>query len=77
MRSDPFYPRPDGTETADGALWWFSRERFMVTSAGVLGDGSPHAGLPRRLMEMIEEEGCRRWKKKGELQGMDEDAAQG
>jgi len=76
MRNDPFYPRPDGTETADGALWWFFRQRFLDTSAEILGDGCPHAGLPRRLMEMIEEEGCRRRKKKEELRERDEDTEQ-
>ena len=74
MRNDPFYPRPDDTETADGALWGSFKERFLATSAEILGDGCPHAGLPRRLMEMIEEEGYKRRKKKVELRERDEDA---
>jgi len=67
FRNDPFYPRPGSREAADEELWKVFKQRFLVTSRGILGEVSEDGRvLAEKLVERIEEEGRLR-KRKEEL----------
>ncbi|OQN97867.1 hypothetical protein B0A48_16178 [Cryoendolithus antarcticus] len=55
-RNDPYYPRPDGEDKADNALWDIFVKRFLVASERVLGASE----LPGRMVEALERLGKER-----------------
>jgi hypothetical protein len=64
FRNDPFYPRPGSGEAADEELWKVFKQRFLITSRGILGEVSEDGRiLAEKLVERIEEEGRLRRRK--------------
>ncbi|KAF1978246.1 hypothetical protein BU23DRAFT_550300 [Bimuria novae-zelandiae CBS 107.79] len=67
FKNDPFYPRPGSEEAADEERWKVFKRRFLVASRRILGGSGGDAALPERLIEMIENEGNARRRRKEEL----------
>lgn len=67
FRNDPFFPRPGhAADTLDEALWTQFRDRFLNTSAEILGSG-PLKDLPGKFVASAESIGRERATHKASL----------
>ncbi|CAI6293413.1 unnamed protein product [Periconia digitata] len=68
FKNDPFYPRPASGNPTDDALWNTFKKRFLLSSRAILGHAdNDQFFLVEKLVEMIEEEGRAKRKRKEEL----------